>query len=64
MLVLGVTMMLVFGHIFFAGFKKYKRARAAEQWPLTVKAGGLMHKMTLLNFALGWLAIVAVRLLR
>jgi uncharacterized membrane protein len=64
MLVLGVTMMLVFGHIFFSGFKKYKRAIAAEQWPLAVKAGGLMHKMTLLNFALGWLAIVAVRLLR
>lgn len=64
MLVLGVTMMLVFGHIYFAGFKKYKRAVAAADWPLAAKAGGLIHKMTLLNFALGWLAIIAVRLLR
>ncbi len=64
MLVLGVTMMLVFGHIFFAGFKKYKRAIAAAEWALAAKAGGLIHKMTLLNFTLGWLAIVAVRLLR
>ena len=64
MLVLGVTMMLVFGHIFFAGFKKYKRGIAAADWPLAAKAGGLIHKMTLLNFTLGWLAILAVRLLR
>ena len=64
MLVLGVTMMLVFGHIYFSGFKKYKRAVAAAEWPSAAKAGGLIHKMTLLNFTLGWLAILAVRLLR
>ena len=64
MLVLGITMMLVFGHIYVAGFKKYKRAIAAAQWPIAAKAGGLIHKMTMLNFALGWLAILAVRLVR
>ena len=64
MLVLGLAMMLVFGHIYFAGFKKYKRAVALADWPLAAKAGGLIHTMTLVNFALGWLAILAVRLLR
>ena len=64
MLVLGITMMLVFGHIYFAGFKKYKRAVAAADWPLAAKAAKLIHTMTLVNFALGWLAIVAVRLVR
>jgi uncharacterized membrane protein len=64
MLVLGVTMMLVFGHIFFAGFKKYKRAVAAAEWPAATKAAGLIHTMTLINFTLGWLAILAVRLVR
>ncbi len=64
MLVLGVTMMLVFGHIFFAGFKKYKRAVSGADWPLAAKAGALIQKMTLLNFVLGWAAIVSVRLLR
>ena len=64
MLVLGITMMLVFGHIYFASFRKYKRAVAAAEWPTATKAGGLIHNMTLLNFALGWLAIVAVRLVR
>lgn len=64
MLVLGLLMMLIFGHIFFAGFKKYKRAVAAADWPLAAKAAGLIHTMTLINFTLGWLAILAVRLVR
>ena len=64
MLVLGLVMMLIFGHIYFAGFKKYKRAVAAGDWPLAAKAAGLIHTMTLINFSLGWLAIVAVRLVR
>ena len=64
MLVLGILMMLIFGHIYFAGFKKYKRSVAAGEWPLAAKAAGLMHTMTLVNFSLGWLAIFAVRLLR
>ena len=64
MLVLGITMMLIFGHIYFAGFKKYKRAVAAGQWPVAAKAAGLMHTMTLVNFSIGWLAIIAVRVVR
>ena len=64
MLVLGIIMMLIFGHIYFAGFKKYKRAVAAADWPLVAKAAGLIHTMTLINFTLGCLAILAVRLVR
>ena len=64
MLVLGVTMMLIFGHIYFAGFKKYKRGVAAGEWSVAAKAAGLIHTMTLINFTLGWLAILAVRLVR
>ena len=64
MLVLGITMMLIFGHIYFAGFKKYKRAVTSGEWTTAAKAAGLMHTMTLVNFSLGWLAIFAVRLLR
>ena len=64
MLVLGLVMMLIFGHIYFAGFKKYKRAVAACDWPLAAKAASLIHTMTLINFSLGWLAILAVRLVR
>ena len=64
MLLLGIAMMLIFGHIYFAGFKKYKRSVATGDWPVAAKAAGLIHTMTLINFTLGWLAIVAVRLVR
>jgi uncharacterized membrane protein len=64
MLVLGITMMLIFGHIYFAGFKKYRLAIAKADWPAAAKAGSLIHTMTLINFTLGWVAILAVRLLR
>ncbi len=36
MLVLGVVMMLIFAHVFFAGYKKLKRAVGEQNW----KAGG------------------------
>jgi uncharacterized membrane protein len=64
MLVFGLAMMLIFGHIYFASFKKYKRAVAAGEWPIAAKAAGLIHTMTLISFTLGWLSIVAVRLVR
>lgn len=64
MALLGVAMMLVFGHIFFAGFRRFKRAVAAAQWPLAAQAAAQIHKLMVLNFVLGWLAIAAVRLLR
>ena len=60
---LGVVMVLVFGHIYFAGFAKYRRAVAASEWPVAAQAAALIHKLVVLNFALGWLAIAAVRLL-
>ena len=62
MLVLGVSMMLVFGHIYFGGFKKYQRALAASEWPTAAAAAGQIHKLVVVNFVLGWAAIVAVRL--
>lgn len=61
---LGVVMMLVFGHIFFAPFRRAQRAVAAQDWP---EAGKRMNQVALLvkvNLALGWLAIAAVLLWR
>ena len=60
---LGVVMVLAFGHINFAGFAKFKRAVAAAEWPLAAKAAGQIHTLVVVNFVLGWVAIVAVRLL-
>jgi uncharacterized membrane protein len=62
MLVLGMLMFLIFGHIYFAGFRKFKHAVAAAEWPLAAKAAAQIHTMVVINFVLGWLAIAAVRL--
>ena len=62
MLGLGLLMMLAFGHIYFAGFAKFRRAVAAAEWPQAAQAAGQIHKLVVLNFVLGWLAIASVRL--
>ena len=62
MLAIGLLMFLIFGHIYFAGFKKFSRAVAAAEWPLAGKTAGLIHKLVVANFVLGWLAIICLRL--
>lgn len=61
---LGIVMMLVFGHIFFAPWRRLQRAVAAQEWP---EGGKRMNQIALLvkvNLALGWIAIAAVLLWR
>jgi uncharacterized membrane protein len=60
---LGTLMFLIFGHIYFAGFQKFRRAVSAAQWPAAAKAAGQIHALMVTNFVLGWLAIAAVKLL-
>lgn len=62
MLGMGVAMVLVFGHIYFAGFGKFKRALAAGQLPVAAQAAAQINRLVIVNFVLGWLAIAAVRL--
>jgi len=62
MLGMGVTMVLIFGHVYFAGFKTFQRAVAATQWPVAAKAATQINRLVIINFVLGWLAIAAVRL--
>lgn len=57
---LGVLMCLIFAHIWFAPFRRLKAAVAAEDWPVAGKALGQIHPMVLTNFALGWIAVLAV----
>ncbi len=60
MLVLGVAMMLIFAHVFFAPYKKLKRAVGEQNW----KAGGAaLTQIRLLigiNLSLGLLTITVV----
>jgi uncharacterized membrane protein len=60
---LGIVMMLVFAHIFFAPWRRLRAAVAAQDWP---EGGKRMNQIALLvkiNLTLGWLAIGAVVLL-
>ncbi len=59
---LGILMVLVFAHIFFAPWRRLQAAVAAQDWP---EGGRRMNQIALLvkvNLALGWLAIAAVML--
>ncbi|MBB4844603.1 putative membrane protein [Paucibacter oligotrophus] len=64
MLGIGLLMFAVFGHIYFAGFARFKRRVAAAEWTQAAQSAALIQKLVMLNFALGWLAIAAVRLVR
>lgn len=59
---IGLLMVLVFGHLFFVGYARFKRAAAAQDWPQAGKAASQINRLVILNFVLGWLAIVCVRL--
>jgi uncharacterized membrane protein len=60
---LGITMIFLFGHIYFAGLKGLKRAVDAANWPGAAAKAGQIHKLVVVNFVLGWAAVIAVRLL-
>lgn len=57
MVVLGLLMMALFGHIYFVGFARFKRAVRLQDWPMSGKAATQIHTFMLINFALfcaGW----------
>ncbi|MHB1085631.1 MAG: DUF4149 domain-containing protein [Thiobacillus sp.] len=60
MLALGVVMMLLFAHVFFAPYKKLKRAVNEQNW----KAGGValaqIRMLIGINLSIGLLTIVVV----
>ena len=60
MLGIGVLMMLVFAHIYFAGFKRLKLAVAASNWPEGGRRVAQIATLVHTKFALAWLAIAAV----
>ena len=64
MLAIGLVMFLVFGHIYAGGFRRYKAAVAASDFATAARSAALIHKLVVLNFALGWIAIACVRLIR
>jgi len=60
---IGTLMMLIFGHLYFAPFRRLRRAVTESDWPEAASQAGLIAKLVSVNFVLGWLAVAAVILL-
>ena len=57
---IGLLMFALFGHVYFGPFKRLKLAIAATDWLEAGRRLGQIQAIVKINFALGWLAIVAV----
>ena len=62
MATLGIVMMLIFGHIRFALFKRLSKAVAASDWPAAGAAMASIRQWVLVNLVIG-VAIIALALL-
>ena len=60
MLVLGVVMMLIFAHVFFAPYKKLKRAVGEQDWKAGGAALGQIRRLIGINLSIGLLTIAVV----
>ena len=60
MLVLGVVMMLIFAHVFFAPYRKLKRAVGEQNWPAGAAALAQIRMLIGINLSLGILTIAIV----
>lgn len=60
MLVLGILMMLIFAHVFFAPYGRLKRAVAAQDWKAGGAALGQIRMLIGINLSLGLVTIAVV----
>ena len=60
MMVIGIIMMLIFFHVFFAAYKRLKLAVAAEDWPTAGAKLAQIRTLIGINMTLGVLT-VAIR---
>jgi uncharacterized membrane protein len=58
----GIVMMLIYGHIRFAAFKRLDAAVQTQTWAEAKPALDLIRKMVLVNLALGVAIIAAVKI--
>ena len=64
MLGIGLVMVAVFAHIYFAPFRRLKLAVAAGNWPEGARRIGQVVLLAKINLGLGWIAIAAVLLMK
>lgn len=60
---IGLLMSLIFGHLYFAPYRRLQSAVAAADWPAAGRQAGQITQLVSVNFWLGWLAIAAITFL-
>ena len=60
---LGLLMFLVFGHLYFAPYRRLQSHVAASAWPAAAAQAAQITRAVQVNFVLGVLAVAAVVLL-
>ena len=53
MFTLGVVMMLIFGHVYFAAFRRLKKGVAAQEWKAAGNALGQIRLLIGINLSIG-----------
>jgi uncharacterized membrane protein len=64
MMGIGLVMFALYGHLFFATYRRLQRAVAQSDWPVAADQMKAISRMAMINFVLGWVAIAAVRFVR
>jgi uncharacterized membrane protein len=57
MTAVGIAMMLIFGHVYFAPYRRLRQAVDGEDWPAGGKALAQIRKMVGLNLILGLITL-------
>ena len=60
MLMLGLTMMALYGHVYFGCYKPFSREVAAQNWKVAGEWLGKIRKLVAVNLALGLLTVCVV----
>ena len=60
---IGIAMCLIFGHLFYGPFRRMRAAVVAAMWPVAAAQLGKVRVLVLANMILGFVAVIAVRLL-
>jgi len=58
MMGLGIVMMLIYGHLTFAPYKRFRRAASAGDWPAAARQLGQIRWLVLVNLCLGLIVVV------
>ena len=58
MMGLGIIMMLIYAHLYFAPWQRFRRAVAAGEWPVAAKNIDQIRLLVTINLVLGLITVV------